>query len=112
MKNIQTIVLCLILTLGIATGQGKIPGATSQTIKTVSAPILKVYTAASDGHTYVSYLVKWNETEIVVNDPMGTSEYKVGESLNFIVQKIRLPGPTGQKLAILNFMVVQKPKPQ
>lgn len=86
--------------------KGPIPGATAQSKNFAKATVLKVFSANSDDHRYVSYLVEWQKNEVVVSDPLGASEFQVGDTLQFIVQKIRLPGPQGQKFAILNFMVI------
>jgi beta-lactamase regulating signal transducer with metallopeptidase domain len=46
------------------------------------------------GYTYRAYVVSWNGSDIVVNDPTAASDYQMGDRLAFRV--LRVTGPNGQ----------------
>jgi len=58
------------------------------------APVLKVYSASDGGHKYVAYVVDIGGNEIVVSDPLGRSSHKVGDSIEYMAQKIEVTGGT------------------
>lgn len=62
------------------------PGITSS-YDVVQSPVLKVYTAKDGKHRFVAYLVKWNDSEVIVSDPLAQSDYKVGNTISFLAQK-------------------------
>jgi len=54
----------------------------------VESPVIKTYTAKDGKHRFVAYLVKWRGSEVIVSDPLAESEYKVGDKISFLAQKI------------------------
>ena len=58
------------------------------------ALVLKVYSASDGGHKYVAYVVDIGGNEIVVSDPLGRSSHKVGDSIEYMAQKIEMTGGT------------------
>lgn len=72
--------------------------------------ILKIYSASSPtGATYVGYVIKWQGSEVVVNNLLGanTSEkpLKVGDTINVMAQEIEMK-LDGEKVHIVQFMFV------
>lgn len=81
--------LCILLSLSVA--GCKIPKTSFTTAK---APVLKVYTASDAGHNFVAYVVDRGGVEIVVSDPLGKSRHKVGDTIEYLDQKIEVDGST------------------
>lgn len=75
------------------------------TFETEEAPVLKVYSAEEGGHRFVAYLVKWKNCEVVVSDPLARSQFHEGDKINFMVQKVSLPG-SPMKVPSLNFTLL------
>ena len=63
------------------------PGA-SNSYEVVQSAVLKVYTAKAGEHRFIAYVVKWKDTEVIVSDPLGKSDYKVGDKIPFLAQKV------------------------
>jgi hypothetical protein len=63
------------------------PGLTNS-YDVVQSPVLKVYSAKEGKHRFVAYLVKWKDSEVIVSDPLAKSDYKVGDTISFLAQKI------------------------
>ncbi len=59
---------------------------------TVKAKVLKVYSATDAGHNYVAYVVDRSGTEVVINDAMGKSAHKVGDTIEYLDQKMDMAG--------------------
>lgn len=59
---------------------------------TSKAPVLKVYSQSDAGHTFRAYVVDVGGTEVVVSDPLGSSSHKVGDTIEYMAQKIELGG--------------------
>ena len=81
------------------------PPEVQSTFNTVDAPVLKVYSAEEGGHRFVAYLVKWNNSEVVVSDPLARSDFQKGDMISFIVQKVSLPG-SPMKVTSLSFLLL------
>jgi hypothetical protein len=75
---------------------------------TVDAPVLKVFSAEQDGHRFVAYLVEWNDSEVIVSDPLGGSTFQEGDEIRFLAQKIDLPR-AGDDVSTLNFVLLTDP---
>jgi hypothetical protein len=64
----------------------------SSSFTTAKSPVLKVYSASDGGHKYVAYVVDVGGNEVVISDPLGKSSYKVGDSIEYMAQKIEVAG--------------------
>lgn len=58
---------------------------------TVEAPVLKVFSVEEGGHRFVAYLVKWNDSEVIVSDPLARSQVQEGDRILFMAQKLSMP---------------------
>ncbi len=113
MQKHAAAMLAAIPTILLATGltaQAPRMGDVQSTFDMAEGPVLKVYSAEEDGHRFVAYLVKWKNAEVIVSDPLGQSQFKQGDKINFIAQKISLPESPAQVL-ILNFNLIDVQPP-
>lgn len=53
----------------------------------VESPVLKVYTVQDNKHRFVSYLVKWKGSEVIVSDTLAQSNYEIGDTISFLALK-------------------------
>src|ERR1051326_3141412 len=72
------------------------PPGVNSSYETCQAPVLKVYSVSDGGHKFVSYVVHWKEADVVVSDPLARSNYKVGDTIRFMAQKIQIEDPKGR----------------
>ncbi len=86
-------------------------GDVQSSFDTAEAPVLKVYSAEEGGHRFVAYLVKWKNAEVIVSDPLGQSQFKQGDKISFMAQKISLP-ESQMKVSILNFTLLDVHPPE
>lgn len=88
MKALPTLVATLILDL--------LPGCKipKSSFTTTTAKVLKVYSVTDGGHTFVAYVVERGGAEIVVSDALGKSSHKVGDSIEYLDQKIEVDAST------------------
>jgi len=82
------------------------PGASSS-YDVVQAPVLKVYTATEGQHRFIAYVVKWKDAEVVVSDPLAKSDFKVGDKISFLAQKISLEHKDSASVGALAFTLVR-----
>jgi hypothetical protein len=101
MKSIALLLLFVLLLAFGGCDIGKYIPKTSHTMH--KATVLKVYSTSDGGFDYVSYVVEVGGTEVVVNDPLGRSSHKVGDTIEYIAQKIEMNG--GKKM--LTFTLIK-----
>ncbi len=58
----------------------------------IEAQVVKVYSAVDDGAKFKAYVIKYKDSEVVVMDPMGTSDKKQGETIKVAVMRMEMPG--------------------
>jgi hypothetical protein len=75
------------------------------------AKVLKVYTAKDDKHKFIAYVVKWKDDEVVVSDPLAKSDFKVGDSIRFMVHKWQSQG-SNPDIFTLGFVLFNPPMPK
>jgi len=79
------------------------PQPLPHTAEFASATVLKVIATEQDGYKFVAYLVKWNEAEVVIEDPTARSLYQAGDSIEFLVSKRMVA-----KRGVLSFTLMPK----
>lgn len=85
--------------LGMIALTGCSPPKTSFTV--TKAIVLRVYSATDpSGHRFVSYVVDRGGVEIIVSDTLARTAYKVGDTIEYLDQKIDISGTK-----TLNFMI-------
>lgn len=65
-------------------------GMPKSSYTTSKARVLKVYTTVDAGHKYIAYVIDRGGTEVVVADPLARSSHKVGDTIEYLDQKIEL----------------------
>jgi hypothetical protein len=70
--------------------------------------VLKVFAAKDGDAIFRSYLIKWKNQEVVVSDPLATSNYKEGDTITVLT--MNLPFPQNKEAhRLLAFTVVSPP---
>jgi hypothetical protein len=70
---------------------------------TERAKIEQVLQVESDGHRFVAYVVTWGSAHVVVSDPLAKSHHREGDEIQFMAQRIELPGTA----KTLNFTLLE-----
>jgi hypothetical protein len=81
---------------------------TKSSIETPEAKVLKVYSIKDGDYKFVAYVVNWKDSEVVVSDPLAHSDYKVGDTIKFLAQKLHIDNPQQpqQEVYSLSFTLV------
>ena len=101
MKRFQTIKQLLFCTviLGCVALTGCSTPKTSYTV--TKAVITKVYSVSDpSGHNCVAYVVDRGGAEVIVSDALARTTYKVGDTIEYLDQKIEVSG-----IKTLNFTI-------
>ena len=77
------------------------PGSSSS-YETVDAPVVKVFSAMDGNNKFIAYLVKWKGSDVIVSDPLARSDFKVGDTVRFMAQKIDGPNYSSLSFVLLN----------
>jgi len=92
----QTLLVALFTLLMGCDHTGHLPGmkgllphsaSVNQGPNTDTAVVEKVFAAEDDGFSFISYQVTWHGHQVTVQDPIHTTNYKVGEKIYFLVMK-------------------------
>lgn len=67
--------------------------------------MLKVFSAEQRGHRFIAYLVKWNDVEVIVSDPLARSKFQEGDTIRFMAHRISLPNALNG-ISTLNFQLL------
>jgi hypothetical protein len=85
-----------------------LPKGTQSTFDTEEAPVLKVFSAEQDGHRFIAYLVKWKDFDVIVSDPLGRSNFRDGDKIRFLAQRVSLQNKSID-VSTLNFTLLMDP---
>lgn len=91
MPIFRTLVFGLFVAVASPIAFGADSGYPGATYEVMQSTVLKVYSAKDENHKFVAYVVKWKDAEVVVSDPLAESNYKVGDTIKFLAQKISVP---------------------
>ena len=80
-----------------------VTGDGSNSWEVVQSDVLKVYSTRSGEYRFIAYVVKWKDAEVVVTDPLGKSDYKVGDKITFLAQKITIEKKHEMPITSLSF---------
>ena len=59
--------------------------------KYVQLDVLKVFSAKDGNAIYKSYLVRWKDQEVIVNDSLARTDYKMGETITVVAMAHTYP---------------------
>jgi hypothetical protein len=63
------------------------PQASSMEAGNVERKVLKVFSVQDGIYIYRAYICEWNGEEVIVQDPLSRSEYKIGDTINVMIFK-------------------------
>lgn len=81
-----------------------LPKGTESSFDSVEGPVLKVFSAEQEGHRFIAYLVKWKDFDVIVSDPLGRSDFRAGDKIRFLAQRVSFPN-----VSTMNFILVADP---
>lgn len=81
----------LLLAVGLLAGCDLRAGVKSS-FTTERAKVEQVLQVESDGHRFSAYVVTWGSAHVVVSDPLAKSHHREGDTIQFMAQRIALPG--------------------
>lgn len=84
------------------------PGITSS-FEMQESEVLAVFAADHEGGRFRAYQVKWQGHDVVVSDPLASTDYKKGDKIKVMANSVELPTPGGKK-KILQFMLIDIPQ--
>ncbi|MDD5774074.1 MAG: hypothetical protein PHX78_11480 [bacterium] len=79
---------------------------TSQSMhESFKAEVLKIFSAKEGDALFRVYVVKWKGQEVIADDPLVSSDYKVGDTATILMMD--LPHPSGKaNKRLLNFTIM------
>jgi hypothetical protein len=86
--------------------QAMMPPGMKGNFETVEATVLKVFTAEDNDARFRAYLIRWKDFDVIVEDLLGTTDKKEGDSITALAQRLEIEGG-GKKFKMLHFMVAR-----
>jgi hypothetical protein len=83
-----------LLAIGVLAGCDLLGAGVKSSYTSERAKVEQVLQTETDGHRFVAYVVTWNTAHVVVSDPLARSRHRQGDEIQFIAQRIELPGGT------------------
>jgi hypothetical protein len=77
-----------LLSLGFPAAAPHLSPSSGSSYETVKAPVVKIFSATDGDNKFVAYQVKWKGFDVIVSDPLAHSDFKVGDTIRFLAQKI------------------------
>ncbi len=109
MKRIVLLVTSLSLAGGVLAEDREpdfsIPTGMAGSYGTEQAEVRKVFSAEEDGARFRAYHVRWKDQDVIVSDMFGTTAFKEGDTISFMVQNIEVPA-ADKKMKLLQFMMI------
>jgi hypothetical protein len=75
-----------------------------------TATVAEVLAMQTDGYRYVAYIVNWHGARVAVSDALSSTNYAVGDRINFPAS--RATSPSGRQLSFLPFSFDKTTVPQ
>jgi hypothetical protein len=82
--------------------------AENKSIETVTAKVEQVLKFEDDSFEFIAYLVTYRGKQVVVEDPIGSTNHSVGDELRFIVVRTELSKADAKSKKLISFVVSQK----
>ena len=93
----------VLVAVGLLAGCDFLGAGVKSSFTTERAKVEQVLRAESDGHRFVAYVVAWGGGQVVVSDPLSTSNHRKGDEIQFMAHRIALPGSA----RTLNFTLLE-----
>jgi outer membrane lipoprotein-sorting protein len=78
----------------------------SSSYEEVHAPVVKVFSTTDGDNKFIAYAVQWKGADVIVSDPLARSDYKVGDTIKFLAQKIDGSKSGSSKFTSLSFTLL------
>jgi len=111
MKRVFAASLVLVLAASAAAQQftpPALPGGTKMGTEMSEGEVVKVYSLDDEGAKFRAYAVKYKGSEVIVSDPVGSSNNKVGDKIKFMVAKVDAP-LGGGSIKLMTIQIVNLP---
>ena len=104
----KVLLLTVLVALALATFAGRVlyadPSSVQERHERVELKISKVFSAKDGVAVCRAYLVNWKGQEVVAQDPLAETDYKVGDTAPVLVMWISHPKRAGTEL--LDFQIL------
>jgi hypothetical protein len=85
--------------------QSMMPPGVKGDYETAQSQVLEVFAADENGARFRAYLVRWKDFEVIVSDPLGTTDKRPGDMITFMAQRLEMPHGA-RKIMMLQFMIM------
>jgi hypothetical protein len=92
--------------------QSPAQGNGAATSERAEAKVQKVYTIKDGDYKFIAYGVKWHDADIIVSDTLAKSDFKVGDTIRFLVLKSRDEKSKPSSYSTIHFELFNPPVPQ
>ena len=83
--------------------QSSLPPGMKASMVTVESIVEKVFTADYNGARFRAYQVRWNDNDVIISDPLGTTDYQEGNQITFMANITEMKE---RKIKVLSFIVI------
>ena len=73
-------------------------------VETASARVVQVFKALDDGFQSISYEVVYHNQHVIIQDPLCTTDYSVGDKIYFLVMRHDMSKSHSDGKKLLSFM--------
>jgi len=83
--------------------QSSLPPGMKNSMVTVEGIVEKVFATDYNGAHFRAYQVRWNDNDVIISDPLGTTDYQEGNQITFMANITEMKE---RKIKVLSFMVI------
>lgn len=76
-----------------------------QRLETASAKVEQVFNAMDDGFEQRLYVVKYHDKYVIVDDPLCSTDYSIGDKIYFLVMRHDMSESHSDGKKLLHFMI-------
>lgn len=82
--------------------QPSLPPGMKASMATIEGIVERVFAVDDNGARFRAYQVRWKDYDVIVSDPLATTDYHEGDQITFMAQRMEMKD---MKIKTLNFMV-------
>jgi hypothetical protein len=82
--------------------QSSLPPGMKASMVTVEGIVERVFATDHNGARFRAYQVRWNDNDVIISDPLGTTDYQEGNQITFMANITEMKE---RKIKVLSFMV-------